>query len=72
MINLVDSKYSQEIEQSIADIIVDLSIGDKAYKDFIFLLSEKAQEDSIFLPELYNIEYTELESSSFRFAEIKN
>ena len=70
MINLVDSKYSQEIEQSIADSIVDLSIGDKAYKDFIFLLSEKAQEDSIFLPELYNIEYTELESSSFRFAEI--
>ena len=70
MINLIDSKYSQEIDQSIADSIVDLSIGDKAYKDFIFLLSEKAEEDSIFLPELYNIEYTELESSSFRFAEI--
>jgi len=70
MINLVDNKYPQEIEESMAESIVDLSIGDKAYKDFIFLISERAQEDSIFLPELYSIEYTELESSSFRFAEI--
>ncbi len=70
MVNLVDNRYPQEIEQSIADSIVDLSIGDKAYKDFIFLISEKAEQDSIFLPELYSVEYTELESSSFRFAEI--
>ncbi len=70
MINLVDNKSLQDIEESIAESIVDLSIGDKAYKDFISLVSKKGQEDSIFLPELYSVEYTELESSSFRFAEI--
>ena len=70
MINLVDNKSLQDIEESIAESIVDLSIGDKAYKDFISLISEKGEEDSIFLPELYSVEYTELESSSFRFAEI--
>jgi len=70
MITLIDSEYSLEVEQSIADSIVDLSIGDKAYKDFIYLISEKAQSDNIFLPEFYSIEYTELESSAYRFADI--
>ncbi len=70
MITLIDSEYSLEVEQSIADSIVDLSIGDKAYKDFIYLISEKAQSDNIFLPEFYPIEYTELESSAYRFADI--
>ena len=69
MITLIDSKYSQEIEESIADSIVDLSIGDKAYKDFLALISQKGELENIFLPELYSIEYTELESSAYRFAD---
>ncbi len=69
MITLIDSKYSQEIEESIADSIVDLSIGDQAYKDFLNLITEKGELDNIFLPELYFIEYTELESSAYRFAD---
>ena len=69
MITLIDSKYSQEIEESIADSIVDLSIGDKAYNDFLYLILEKGESDNIFLPELYSIEYTELESSAYRFAD---
>ena len=70
MITLIDSKYSQEIDQSIAESIVDLAIGDKAYKDFIILISEKSEADNIFLPEFYPIEYTELESGAYKFAEI--
>ena len=50
MITLIDSQYSQDIEQSIAESIVDLSIGDKAYKDFMILISEKGQSENIFLP----------------------
>ena len=69
MITLIDSKYSQEIEESIADSIVDLSIGDKAYKDFLGLISQKGELENIFLPELYSIEYTELESTAYRFAD---
>ena len=69
MVTLIDSKYSQEIEESIADSIVDLSIGDKAYKDFLSLVSQKGELENIFLPELYSIEYTELESSAYRFAD---
>ena len=69
MITLIDSKYSQEIEESIADSIVDLSIGDKAYNDFLYLILEKGESDNIFLPELYSIEYNELESSAYRFAD---
>jgi len=70
MITLIDSKYSQEIDESIAESIVDLAIGDKAYKDFISLISEKSVTDNIFLPEFYPIEYTELESGAYKFAEI--
>ena len=40
MITLIDSEYSQEIEESIADSIVDLSIGDKAYNDAIEALKK--------------------------------
>ena len=69
MITLIDSKYSQEIEESIADSIVDLSIGDKAYSDFLNIILEKGEAENIFLPEFYSIEYTELESSAYRFAD---
>tara|TARA_X000000368_G_scaffold356998_1_gene299204 strand:+ start:4077 stop:5063 length:987 start_codon:yes stop_codon:yes gene_type:complete len=69
MITLIDSQYSEDIEESIAESIVDLSIGDKAYRDFVILISERGQTDNIFLPEFYLIEYTELESSSYRFAD---
>ena len=69
MITLIDSQYSEDIEESIAESIVDLSIGDKAYRDFVILVSERGQTDNIFLPEFYLIEYTELESSSYRFAD---
>ena len=70
MITLIDNKYSQEIDESIADSIVDLAIGDKAYKDFIILISEKGAEDNIFLPDFYPIEYTELESGAYKFADL--
>ena len=70
MITLIDSKYSQDIDKSIAESIVDLAIGDKAYKDFIILISEKGEADNIFLPEFYSIEYTELESGAYRFADL--
>ncbi len=70
MITLIDNKYSQEIDESIADSIVDLAIGDKAYKDFITLISEKGEEDNIFLPDFYPIEYTELESGAYKFADL--
>ena len=70
MITLIDSKYSQEIDESIAESIVNLAIGDKAYKDFIILISEKSEAENIFLPEFYPIEYTELESGAYKFAEI--
>ena len=70
MVTLIDSQYSQEIEVSIAESIVDLSIGDKAYKDFIILVSERSEQENIFLPEFYNIEYTELESGAYKFADI--
>jgi len=69
MITLIDSECSQEIEESIADSIVDLSIGDKAYNDFLNLVTEKGESENIFLPELYSIEYTELESTAYRFAD---
>tara|TARA_B100000945_G_C20370782_1_gene591979 strand:+ start:60 stop:1046 length:987 start_codon:yes stop_codon:yes gene_type:complete len=69
MITLIDSQYSEDIEESIAESIVDLSIGDKAYRDFVILVSERGETDNIFLPEFYLIEYTELESSSYRFAD---
>ena len=70
MVTLIDTKYSQEIDESIAESIVDLAIGDKAYKDFISLISEKSDTDNLFLPEFYSIEYTELESGAYKFAEI--
>tara|TARA_B100001250_G_scaffold410188_1_gene436114 strand:+ start:3608 stop:4594 length:987 start_codon:yes stop_codon:yes gene_type:complete len=69
MITLIDSQYSQDIEESIAESIVDLSIGDQAYRDFIIIISERGQADNIFLPELYSVEYTELESSAYKFAD---
>jgi hypothetical protein len=70
MITLIDSKYSQEIDESIAESIVDLAIGDKAYKEFIVLINEKGEADNIFLPEFYPIEYTKLESGANKFADL--
>jgi len=70
MITLIDSKYSQEIDESIAESIVDLAIGDKAYKEFIVLINEKGEEDNIFLPDFYLIEYTKLESGANKFADL--
>jgi len=70
MITLIDSKYSQEIDESIAESIVNLAIGDKAYEEFVILISEKSVSENIFLPEFYPIEYTELESGAYKFAEI--
>ena len=49
---------------------MDLSIGDKAYEDFINLINTKADSENIFLPDFYLIQYTELESSAYRFADI--
>ena len=70
IITLIDNEYSQNIEESIAQSIVDLSIGDKAYEDFINLINTKSDSENIFLPDFYLIQYTELESSAYRFADI--
>ena len=70
IITLIDNEYSQNIEESIAQSIVDLSIGDKAYEDFITLINTKGDSENIFLPDFYLIQYTELESSAYRFADI--
>ena len=70
IITLIDNEYSQDLEEGIAQSIVDLSIGDKAYSDFITLINSKAETENIFLPDFYLIQYTELESSAYRFADI--
>ena len=55
-----DNPNSVNIEESIAQSIIDLSIGDEAYSEFLFLLRQNASIDGTFLPNFYQIEYISL------------
>ena len=70
IITLIDSPDSEKIQDSIAQSISDLSIGDRSYSEFLFLINQNASIDGTFLPVLYDIEYVGLEDNSFRFADL--
>jgi hypothetical protein len=70
IITLIDYPSSEKIQDSIAQSISDLSIGDRSYSEFLFLIKQNATSEGTFLPVLYEIEYVGLEDSSFRFADL--
>ena len=70
IITLIDNPNSEKIQQSIAQSISDLSIGDRSYSEFLFLTKQNATSEGTFLPMLYEIEYVGLEDNSFRFADL--
>lgn len=70
IITLIDNPDSEKIQDSIAQSISDLSIGDRSYSEFLFLINQNASTDGTFLPVLYDIEYVGLEDNSFRFADL--
>ena len=70
IITLIDNPNSEKIEESIAQSISDLSIGDRSYSEFLFLTKQNATSEGTFLPVLYEIEYVGLEDNSFRFADL--
>ena len=70
IITLIDNPNSEKIQQSIAQSISDLSIGDRSYSEFLFLTKQNAILEGTFLPMLYEIEYVGLEDNSFRFADL--
>ena len=70
IISLIDNPNSEKIQQSIAQSISDLSIGDRSYSEFLFLTKQNATLEGTFLPMLYEIEYVGLEDNSFRFADL--
>ena len=70
IITLIDSPNSEKIQDSIAQSISDLSIGDRSYSEFLFLIKQNATSEGTFLPILYEVEYVGLEDNSFRFADL--
>ena len=70
IITLIDSPNSEKIQESIAQSISDLSIGDRSYSEFLFLIKQNATTEGTFLPVLYDVEYVGLEDNSFRFADL--
>ena len=70
IITLIDNPTSQKIEESIAQSIADLSIGDRSYSEFLDLVNQNADLEGTFLPVLYNIEYIGIEDNSKRFADL--
>ena len=70
IITLIDNPNSEKIQESIAQSISDLSIGDRSYSEFLFLTKQNAISEGTFLPMLYEIEYIGLEDNSFRFADL--
>ena len=70
IITLIDNPQSLKIEEALAQSIVDLSIGDKAYEEFVLKISQRSREDNLFLPVFYPIKYTGLEGSAFNFADV--
>ena len=70
IITLIDNPNSINIEESIAQSIIDLSIGDEAYSEFLFLLRQNASIEGTFLPNFYKIEYIGIEDNSYQFADL--
>ena len=70
ILNLVDEEYTQILEESIAESITSLSVGDKAYSNFLSEIKIKADNDNLFLPDFPDIEYTGIESNAYQFAEV--
>ena len=67
---LIDNPSTLKIEESIAQSIVSLSIGDRSYAEFLFLIKQNASIDGTFLPNFYPIEYIGLEDNSYQFADL--
>ena len=70
IITLIDNPSTLKIEESIAQSILSLSIGDKAYEEFLFLINQNASIDGTFLPNFYQIDYIGLEGNSYNFADL--
>ena len=70
IITLIDNPSTLKIEESIAQSILSLSIGDKAYEEFLFLINQNASIDGTFLPNFYQIDYIGLEGNSYKFADL--
>ena len=70
IITLIDKPNSEKIQESIAQSISDLSIGDRSYSEFLFLIKQNATSEGTFLPVLYEIEYVGLEDNSYKFADL--
>ena len=63
ILNLVDQELTQLIEESIAGSISNLSVGDKAYSNFLSEIQIKSSDENVFLPVFSEIEYTGIELS---------
>ena len=70
ILNLVDQESTQLLEESIAESITSLSVGDKAYSTFLSEVKIKSESENIFLPDFPDIEYTGIESNAYQFAEV--
>ena len=70
ILNLVDEEYTQILEESIAESITSLSVGDKAYSNFLSEIKIKSDNEGLFLPDFPDIEYTGIESNAYQFAEV--
>ena len=70
IINLIDNSSSKKIEEAIARSIVDLSIGDRAYEEFVFSLKQNSETDGIFLPNFQSIEYIGIADNTYQFADL--
>ena len=70
ILNLVDEEYTQILEESIAESITSLSVGDKAYSNFLNEVKIKSESENLFLPNFPDIEYTGIESNAYQFAEV--
>ena len=70
ILNLVDQESTQFLEESIAESITSLSVGDKAYSTFLSEVKIKSESENIFLPDFPDIEYTGIESNAYQFAEV--
>tara|TARA_Y100000817_G_scaffold13047_1_gene10032 strand:- start:549 stop:1529 length:981 start_codon:yes stop_codon:yes gene_type:complete len=70
ILTLIDNPDSAKVQESIAQSISDLSIGDRSYEEFLFLIKTNSEAAGTFLPVLYEIEYVGLEDNSFRFADL--
>ena len=70
ILTLVDDGYNEQLERSIADSIASLSVGDKAYKNFLDEIINRSDTNNIFMPDFLQIEYTGIESNANKFAEI--